>query len=93
MAILVARTNLPVWDFQKLASLVSGIMDETNQNGYVSFFINAKLVGCAEGTSEPFAVEVGLHQGSAFSPFLFAIRMHSLAENKQRSTLADSVRE
>ena len=24
MAILVARTNLPVWDFQKLASLVSG---------------------------------------------------------------------
>ena len=22
MAILVARTNLPVWDFQKLASLV-----------------------------------------------------------------------
>ena len=23
MAILVARTNLPVWDFQKLASLIS----------------------------------------------------------------------
>ena len=36
---------------------------------------------CAAGTSEPFAVEVGLHQGSAFSPFLFAIMMDSLTEN------------
>ena len=31
------------------------------------------VVRCAAGTSEPFAVEVGLHQGSAFSPFLIAI--------------------
>ena len=38
-------------------------------------------VRCAAGTSEPFAVEVGLHQGSAFSPFLFAIMMDSLTEN------------
>ena len=35
---------------------------------------------CAAGTSEPFAVEVGLHQGSVFSPFLFSIMMDSLTE-------------
>ena len=39
------------------------------------------VVMCAAGTSEPFAVEVGLHQGSAFSPFLCAIMMDSLTEN------------
>ena len=39
------------------------------------------VVRCAAGTSEPFAVEVGLYQGSAFSPFLFAIMMDSLPEN------------
>ena len=38
------------------------------------------VVRCAAGTSEPFAVEVGLHGGSAFSPFLFAIMMDSLTE-------------
>ena len=39
------------------------------------------VVRCAAGTSEPFALKVGLHQGSAFSPFLFAIMMDSLTEN------------
>ena len=39
------------------------------------------VVRCATGISEPFAVEVGLHQGSAFIPFLFAIMMDSLTEN------------
>ena len=39
------------------------------------------VVRCAAGTSEPFAVDVGLHHGSAFSPFLFAIMMDSLTEN------------
>ena len=40
--------------------------------------------GCVKevtGTSEPIAEEVGLHQESAFSPFLFAIMMDSLTEN------------
>ena len=39
------------------------------------------VVRCAAGTSEPFAMEGGLHQGSACSPFLFAIMMDSLTEN------------
>ena len=36
---------------------------------------------CAAGTNEPFEVELGNHQGSAFSRFLFAIMMDSLTEN------------
>ena len=43
------------------------------------------------GTSEPFAVEVGLHQGSAFSPFLFAIVIDSMTEIIRKSTFADDV--
>ena len=39
------------------------------------------VVWCTAEKSEPFAVEVGLHQGSAFSPFLCAIMMDSLTEN------------
>ena len=39
------------------------------------------VVNCAAGTSESFAVEVGLHQGSVLSPFLFAIIMNALTEN------------
>ena len=38
------------------------------------------VVRCAARTSEPFAVEVGLHQGSAFSPFQYAIMLDSLTE-------------
>ena len=42
------------------------------------------VVMCAAGTREPFAVEVGLHQGSAFSPFLLAIMMDSRTENTRK---------
>ena len=44
------------------------------------------VVRCAAGTSEPFAMEVGLHQVSAFiQPFLFAIMMDTLTENIKKA--------
>ena len=39
------------------------------------------VVRCAAGTSEPFAMEVGLHQGSGFGPFPDCHLMDSLTEN------------
>ncbi|KAK3508911.1 hypothetical protein QTP70_013722 [Hemibagrus guttatus] len=43
------------------------------------------VVRCAVGQTEEFKVEVGLHQGSALSPFLFAIVMDQLSEENPSS--------
>ena len=42
------------------------------------------VVRCAVGTTESFKVKVGLHQGSALSPFLFAVIMDRLMNEVRR---------
>ena len=42
-----------------------------------------KEVRCAVGTAEAFSIEVGLHQGSGLSPFLFTIIMNSLTKRRR----------
>ncbi|KAK3521729.1 hypothetical protein QTP70_015847, partial [Hemibagrus guttatus] len=44
------------------------------------------VVRCAVGQTEEFKVEVGLHQGSALSPFLFAIVMDQLSEEVRQKS-------
>ncbi|KAK3566015.1 hypothetical protein QTP86_024182, partial [Hemibagrus guttatus] len=44
------------------------------------------VVRCAVGQTEEFNVEVGLHQGSALSPFLFAIVMDQLSEEVRQES-------
>ncbi|KAK3574804.1 hypothetical protein QTP86_018397, partial [Hemibagrus guttatus] len=43
------------------------------------------VVRCSVGQTEEFKVEVGLHQGSALSPFLFAIVMDQLSEEVEEN--------
>ncbi|MCJ8741831.1 hypothetical protein PDJAM_G00075300 [Pangasius djambal] len=45
------------------------------------------VVRCAVGQTEEFNVEVGLHQGSALSPFLFATVMDQLSEEVRQESL------
>ncbi|KAK3522013.1 hypothetical protein QTP70_021391 [Hemibagrus guttatus] len=46
----------------------------------------SRTVRCAVGQTEEFNVEVGLHQGSALSPFLFAIVMDQLSEEVRQES-------
>ena len=42
------------------------------------------VLRCAIGTTESFKVKVGLHQGSALSPFVFAVIMDRLMDEVRR---------
>ncbi|KAK3533516.1 hypothetical protein QTP70_023345, partial [Hemibagrus guttatus] len=44
------------------------------------------VLSCAIGQTEEFKVEVGLHQGLALSPFLFAIVMNQLSEEVRQES-------
>ena len=44
------------------------------------------VVRCAVGTTESFKVKVGLHQGLALSPFLFAVIMDRLTDEVRRES-------
>ena len=42
------------------------------------------VIRCPVGTTESFMVEIGLHQGLALSPFLFAMIMDRLTDKLRR---------
>ena len=44
------------------------------------------VVRCAIGTTESFKVKIGLHQGLALSPFLFAVIMDRLTDEVRRES-------
>ena len=56
-----------------------GVLRKGNQDVYDGA---TPTVRCAAGLTEEFKVGVGLHQGSAFSPFLFAIIAYKLTEKR-----------
>ena len=43
-------------------------------------------VRCAVGMTEGFKIEVGLHQGSALNPFLFAMVMNRLTDEVRQES-------
>ena len=62
----------------------SGIVEKYEQLGQDMFEGSETVVRCAVGTTESFKVKVGLHQGSALNPFLFAVIMDRLTDEVRR---------
>ena len=58
----------------------SGIVEKYVQLVQDMYEESETVVRCAVGTTENFKVKVGLHQGSALSPFLFAVIMDRLTD-------------
>ena len=62
----------------------SGIVEKYVQLVQDMYEESETVVRCAVGTTESFKVKVGLHQGSALSPFLFAVIMVRLTNEVKR---------
>ena len=62
----------------------SGIVEKYVQLVQNMYEGSETVVRCAVGTTESFKVKVGLHQGSALSPFLFAVIMDRLTDEVRR---------
>ena len=64
----------------------SGIVEKYVQLAQDMYEGSETVVRCAVGTTESFKVKVGLHQGSALSPFLFAVIMNRLTNKVKRES-------
>ena len=62
----------------------SGIMEKYVQLVQDMYEGSEIVVRCVVGTTESFKVKVGLYQGSALSPFLFAVIMDRLMDEVRR---------
>ena len=62
----------------------SGIVETYVQLVQDMYEESETVVWCAVVTTESFKVKVGLHQGSALSPFLFAVIMDRLTDEVRR---------
>ena len=62
----------------------SGIVEKYVQLVQDMYEGSKTVVRCAVGTTKSFKVKVGLHQGSALSPFLFAVIMDRLTDEVKR---------
>ena len=62
----------------------SGIVEKYVQLVQDMYEGSEKVVRCAVGTTETFKVKIGLHQGSALSPFLFAVIMDRLTDEGRK---------
>ena len=62
----------------------SGIVEKYVQLVQDMYKESETVVRCAVETAESFKVKVGLHQGSALSPFLFAVIMDGLTDEVRR---------
>ena len=65
----------------------SGIVEKYVQLIQDMYKESETVVRCAIGTTESFKVKVGLHQGSALSPFLCAVVMDRLTDEVRREPL------
>ena len=64
----------------------SGIVEKYVQLVQDTYEESETVVRCAVGTAKSFKVKVGLHQGSALSPFLFAVIMDRLTNEVRRES-------
>ncbi|KAK3567280.1 hypothetical protein QTP86_016086, partial [Hemibagrus guttatus] len=69
------------------AIVMHQLSEEVRQESpWTMMFADDIVMRCAVGQTEEFNVEVGLHQGSALSPFLFDIVMDQLSEEVRQES-------
>ncbi|KAK3538198.1 hypothetical protein QTP70_033122 [Hemibagrus guttatus] len=79
------RTEENRQEYKELQRRVKREVSKAKQKAYDELYTRT-VVKCAVGQTEEFKVEVGLHQGSALSPFLFAIVMDQLSEEVRQES-------